>query len=52
VVCFDHMDKAFKHGANPKHFTKLPDTPLCILCEKERVNTVIYSYQQVKEEAK
>ena len=52
VVCFDHMDKAFRHGANPKHFTKLADTQLCVLCEKERVNTVIYRYEQVKEDTK
>jgi hypothetical protein len=50
VVCFDHMQKAFVHGANPKHFTKLGGTPVCILCEKEQRNTVIYKYQEVKEE--
>lgn len=50
VVCFDHMERAFKHGANPKHFAKVEGTPLCDLCEREARNTVIYKYQEVKEE--
>jgi hypothetical protein len=50
VVCFDHMDKAFKHGANPKHFIKVEGTPLCDLCEREARNTVIYKYVETREE--
>jgi hypothetical protein len=27
------MEKAYRHGANPKHFAKVSGTPVCIVCE-------------------
>ena len=37
VVCFDHMERAFRHGANPRHFSKVEGTPPCDLCERKAV---------------
>ena len=52
VVCFDHMEKAFTFGASPRHFKKLEGTPLCVLCERERINTVLFRAEYIKEEDK
>lgn len=40
VVCFDHLQRAYTHGANPKHFTKVAGTPPCALCEPARMEEV------------